>query len=89
VLLVSRRPLPPFDQWDGQAGLCWRSVEAEDAGVWEFDGRTFEPRDSGRRGQPRELPGAPRPFEEVCKSVAKLHGIDAVRAIAFPVVKPK
>jgi serine/threonine protein kinase len=89
VLLASRRPLPPFDQWDGRAGLPWKSVQAKDAGVWEFDGGTFEPRDSGRRGQPREGPGAPRPFEEVCKYVAKLPGIHAVRAIAFPVVKPK
>jgi hypothetical protein len=89
VLLASRRPLPPFGQWDGRAGLPWKSVQAKDGSVWESDGHTFEPRSSTRRGQPREGPGAPRPFEEVCKYVAKLPGIEAVRAIAFPVMKPR
>ena len=84
-----RKPLPPYAEWKDRVGLRWESVQVDDAGVWGFDGRTFELLSGGRRGAPRERSGPPRPFEELCKSVAKLPGVDAVQAIAFPVVKAR
>ncbi len=89
VLLVSRQPLPSFARWEGRRGLHWETVPADGAGVWSFHGGGFEPRAGERRGQPRSHAGPPRPFQEVCEYLQKVPGIDAVEAIAFPVVTPK
>ena len=89
VLIASSRPLPAFAEWDGQRTLHWKTVEANDAGIWRFDGHEFTPVTLEQRGTPRPHAGPPRPFEEVCQSVTKLSGVDAVHAFAFPVVKPK
>ena len=88
LLVASRKPLPPYAEWKDRVGLHWQSVRVDDAGVWGFDGRTFELLSGGRRGAPRERSGPPRPFEELCKHVANLPGVDAVQAIAFPVFNP-
>ncbi len=89
LLVASRKPLPAYAEWKGRGGLRWESVRADDSSVWRFDGRTFELQSGGRRGAPRERSGPPRPFEELCKSVARLPDVDAVQAIAFSVVKPE
>jgi len=89
VLAASRVPLPPFTDWEGRRGLRWETVPADGAGPWSFDGQTFEPLSDDRRGELRKRSGEPRPFKEVCEYVAKLPGIDAVRAIVFPVVRQK
>jgi serine/threonine protein kinase len=89
ILLASRRPLPPFADWDGQRSLHWQPVAADDAGVWGFDGRAFKPLVGERRGEPRPHRGPPQPYEDVCKYLAKLSGVDAVNAVAFPVINPK
>jgi tRNA A-37 threonylcarbamoyl transferase component Bud32 len=89
VALASRQPLPSFSRWEGRRGLHWKTVPANGAGVWSFHGGNFEPLSGGRRGQPRSHTGAPRPFQEVCEYLQKVPGIDAVEAIAFPVVTPK
>jgi hypothetical protein len=85
VLVASREPLPPFAAWEGRRALHWEAVPADSAGTWGFDGLTFEPLTVLQRGAPREHSGPPRPFQEVCEYVKKVPGIDAVRAIAFPV----
>jgi serine/threonine protein kinase len=89
LLVASKKPLPAYAEWKDRVGLRWESIRADDAGVWGFDGRTFELLSGGRRGAPRERSGPSRPFQELCQSVAKLPGIDAVRAIAFPVVEAR
>jgi serine/threonine protein kinase len=87
VLLASRRPLPPFAEWEGRDRLRWPAVPADGVVAWGFANGQFEPLTPTHRGEPRAHAGPPRPFEEVCQSVAKVRDIDAVRAIMFPVVK--
>jgi hypothetical protein len=54
--------------------------------LWQWrDELPWETVKADRRGEPREHSGEPRAFEEVCEYVAKLPGVDAVNAIAFPV----
>jgi serine/threonine protein kinase len=89
VLIASGRALPPFVDWQGRSDLPWRAVPADAAGVWGFDGHTFKPLTAPQRGDPRPHRGPPQPYEEVCTYVAKISGVDAVNAIAFPVIKPK
>jgi hypothetical protein len=89
ILVVSRQPLPPFAEWKGREGLQWEIVPAEGAGVWSFDGRSFKPLARQQRGNPRKLPGVPELFKNVCEQVAKLQGPDAVRAVTFPVGRPR
>jgi hypothetical protein len=87
VVLASRTPLPRFAQWEGRHALRWETVLANGAGVWSFDGSVIEPLADGRRGPPRSHDGPPRPFQELCDRVKQLKGIDAARAIAFPVAE--
>ena len=72
-----------------ERSLRWGTVQDDAAGVWDFDGRSFKPLTRERRGEPRSHTGPPRQFEEVCKYVVKLPGVDAVHAIAFPVASTK
>ncbi len=85
VLLASREPLPSFADWEGRGGLHWGTIPGDDAGVWGFDGHNFEPLVSDRRGEPRKRSGEPVEFREVCEYVVKLPGVNAVRALVFPV----
>ncbi len=87
VLLASRAPLPPFAGWEGRRTLRWEAASPNDTGVWGFNGNILEPLAGGRRGPPRSHEGAPRPFQELCDWVKQLAGVDAARAIAFPVVE--
>jgi predicted Ser/Thr protein kinase len=85
ILLASRVPLPPFDEWKGRAALRWVAIPGGGADIWRFDDHTFEPLTDGRRSPPRQRSGPPRLFVELCESVARLPGVDAVAAIVFPV----
>ena len=84
VLVTSKRPLPPYQRWASRLGtLPWQRTEAK--GVWSFDGERFELL-GGWRGTVRERAGPPKPFAEVCKRLRDAPDVDAIRAIAFPVV---
>ena len=90
VVVALREPLPPFETWPGNAGLrrLWRPCDA--AHAWSYDGRRFDTISAVPRGELRDRsgPDVPAPFREVCEYLAALPGIEAVRAIAFP-VRPK
>jgi hypothetical protein len=90
VVVASRKPLPPYADWPGAAGLrrLWRPCDARQA--WRFDGRRFETLSSATRGELKDRPGmgVPAPLREVCEYLAKSPEFEAVAAIAFP-VKPK
>ena len=86
VLLASREPLPPYDDWKGKSGLHWEAIPADGERAWAFDGDSFEPLDVGRRGPPREHSGEPGPFKRLCHYVATQPGVDAVKAVAFAVL---
>ena len=84
VLVASRRPLPPFDSWPARAGLPWTAAVAGEA--WRYDGRDFAPLDDSVRGTERRVFPAPAPFAATCRYLSRLPGVDAVQAIAFPVL---
>ena len=92
VVLASREPLPAYKAWKHRDGLrqLWAAVagdEAQDA-VWEFADGEFNPISSESRGDPEKRTNLePAPFKKICEYAAKLPGIDAIRAIAFP-IKP-
>jgi hypothetical protein len=90
VLMVSRRPLPPYQQWTAREGIRhrWKSIATDR--VWLSDGRDFTPVSSIARGELRERSGSrpPAPFQEVCEYLAKRPEVEAIQAIAFP-VRPK
>ena len=89
VLLASRQPLPAFAQWRRSVReATWTATAAE--GVWKYNGtdinRLFNERGTIReRGAIRER--VPRPFADVCKAFSDAPQIEAVQAIAFPVVQ--
>jgi hypothetical protein len=91
VLLASRQQLPAFDQWRASVGnIAWAATEAE--GVWKYDGqditRLFNERGMIReRGALRER--VPRPFADACLTFSNAPRIEAVQAIAFPVLSSK
>ena len=85
VLVASRVPLPPFVSWSGRAGLAWTAALPGD--TWEYDGHDFTPLGERSRGLERQVAtAAPAPFATVCRYLGQLKDVDAVRAIAFPVV---
>jgi hypothetical protein len=90
VVLASRKPLPPYEQWRGGAGLrrLWKPCASGRA--WRFDGRRLEALSTVSRGELKARPGpeAPAPLREVCEYLAKSPEFEAVAAIAFP-VEPK
>ncbi len=88
VLVASRAPLPAFAEWEGDVRGRWQTI-GDDGGGWEFDGKSFEPLAGGRRGEPRARSGPSRRFEAVCNYLVNRPGVDAVRAVAFPVVNSK
>ncbi|QDV33465.1 hypothetical protein [Tautonia plasticadhaerens] len=86
VLVASRESLPTFSEWDAQAGLPWKSIAATE-GVWRFDGRALTVTDDPHRGTERRAPSAePEPLAAVCEYLRQVPGVDAARAIAFPVL---
>jgi serine/threonine protein kinase len=85
VLLASREPLPSYKQWRANNGRApWQAVRAD--GFWSFDGERFV---NGPRGEVMQRPSlkkVPRAFEELCAFFKDRPGIDAIEAVAFPVV---
>jgi len=87
ALIASAQPLPSFDEWSRSAGeLGWKSIPADAAGVWEFDGQAVQPL-LAHRGEARARTIAPEPFERAVTRLGAMPGI-TVRAVAFP-VNPK
>jgi serine/threonine protein kinase len=80
VLVVSRRPLPPYAQWKSDA---WKQVQA--TGVWSYDGQ-LELLSSVRGVE--EFPDLPTPFRDVCRFLKDCPGVEAIRGLAFPVQPP-
>lgn len=84
VLIASRRPLPAYSAWKAQLGnLSWAGTQAE--GVRHYDGDQFE-RLPKRRSSPRPSADAPTAFASACRALARVPGVDAIDAWAFPVL---
>jgi hypothetical protein len=90
VVAASRKPLPPYEKWQGGEGLrrLWKPCD-DDRG-WRSDGRHFEVLSVASRGELKDRPGPqpPAPFRAVCDYLAQSREFEAIAAIAFP-VKPK
>jgi serine/threonine protein kinase len=85
VLLASRRPLPSYREWKSRHGAAPWGTAPSAEGVWQFDGKSFEPL-SQSRGQEHPL-DCPKPFVVACRTLQGRPDIDAIRALAFPVVR--
>ena len=84
VVAASSKPLPTYDAWSKSlADLPWKPAPIDS--VWEFDGRQFERQIV--RGDPRRLADLSQPVEAACRALRAAPGIEAIRAVAFP-VKP-
>jgi len=85
VLIASARPLPPYAEWLKALGaLPWKRVEG--GIVWRYDGRHFE--SEADRGDVRPLADLPPPLAATCRVLGSAPGVDAIRAVAFP-IKPR
>jgi len=85
VLIASAKPLPPYAEWLKALGaLPWKP--AESGIVWRYDGRHFE--SEADRGEVRPLADLPPPLEATCRALQSAPGVEAIRAVAFP-VKPR
>jgi hypothetical protein len=85
VLVASRKPLPAYADWPEGTGLPWQKVHA--VGVWWSDGREFKYLGDHKRGSERRVSSpVPGPFEAVCRHLAANPDLDAIQAIAFPVL---
>jgi hypothetical protein len=83
VLVASGRLLPDYDEWKAKAGPApWQAAAAGSA--WQYDGHEFALLDSVPRGHEIELP-APPAFERLCRYLEDRPGVEAVRALVFPV----
>jgi serine/threonine protein kinase len=82
ILVASSQPLPSYAEWAWKLGvLPWKSVSIAD--VWRFDGHRFD--HDTQRGEVRRLAGLPPPLEATCRALQNAPGIQAIRALAFPV----
>jgi serine/threonine protein kinase len=80
VVVASLRPLPAYRDWSPVlAAMNWGHTEA--AGVWRYDGEQF---DDGTRGIKTRL--VPEPFEATCLYLKGRTEVEAIQAIAFPVL---
>jgi serine/threonine protein kinase len=85
VVVASSKPLPSYDEWSKSLGdLPWEPAPIDTA--WEFDGRQFTRQID--RGDPRRLADLPQPVAAACRALRAGPGIEAIRAVAFP-VRPK
>ena len=85
VLIASAKPLPSYDEWSMKMGdLPWKPAETDT--VWRYDGRRFE--SDRERGEVRPLADLPPPLEATCRALQAGPGVEAIRAVAFP-VKPQ
>jgi tRNA A-37 threonylcarbamoyl transferase component Bud32 len=94
VVIASRQKLPPIKEWKGWTGLLphWTPVVADDGyeDVWEYADGEYREISSTERGPLQKRPRSRRaPFKEVCEYLEHVPGIEAIRAIAFPVKRKK
>jgi hypothetical protein len=84
-VVASSKPLLPYDEWSKSLGeLPWKSDPIDT--VWEFDGRKFVRHIV--RGGPERLTDVPASLEAACRALRAGPGVEAIRAVAFP-VKPR
>jgi serine/threonine protein kinase len=82
VVVASSQPLPSYAEWSKSLGvLPWTPAQIDT--VWEFDGRRFERQIV--RGDPRRLADLPGPLDAACRIFQAAPGVEAIRAVAFPV----
>jgi len=85
VLVASANPLPAYAQWSKALGaLPWKPAGTEV--VWRYDGRHFE--SDAERGEIRPLADLPPPLDATCRALGSAPGVEAIRAVAFP-IKPR
>jgi serine/threonine protein kinase len=85
VLVASRKPLPAYAEWPGRSDLRWEKVGS--AGVWRFDGRDYKYLGNPRRGSERPVSApVPTAFEAVCRFLRRRPDVEAIQALAFPVL---
>jgi hypothetical protein len=90
VLLVSRRPLPPFEEWCKRCGQNpWRKADAPRDVVWRFDGQellatTLED-PTGTRSKGRKRRGVDS-LVELINWLRAAPNVETVAAVAFPVL---
>jgi CHAT domain-containing protein len=85
VLVTSRDPLPSYADWRTKVGpIPWRNVFDGGESRWQFDGREIAPL-AKPRGKKKEVDAVPQAFRELIDFFKALDGLDAVRAVAFPV----
>ena len=71
-----------------ECARLWKAIPVTpQANPWHYDGKEFAPI-ALTRGRERLLAGAPEPFLEVCRRVESLRGVEAIRAVVFPVRGP-
>jgi hypothetical protein len=84
---ASPRPLPPFGQWrKGRSGADWKSLPAGQT-VWEADAKgayAYVLGVGADRAVLRQGPGTP-PLAALCQALFG-DGVEAVEAVAFPVL---
>jgi hypothetical protein len=91
MLVASSDPLPAYARWRAGLGeVPWQATQAD--GVWRSgaQGLVLAMADAARsrspeRGGPTELSEPPRPLSQLYRFLATRPGVDAVRALAFPV----
>jgi CHAT domain-containing protein/tetratricopeptide (TPR) repeat protein len=85
VLLVSSKPLPTYAEWRAAVNsVPWRAVWHGGDERWQFDGQGFS-RLAEERGSYQVRDAVPPPLRELCEFFKAQAGVDAVRAVAFPV----
>jgi hypothetical protein len=90
-LVVSRRPLPAYEQWPRPPGPCpWRKTEARPGLVWRYDG--FEllactaGNPEGQRAKGQELAGGGSALGRLADWLWQAPGVEAVAGVGFPVL---
>ncbi len=85
AVVASSKRLPSYAEWSRAMGGLPRKSAPVDT-VWEFDGRRFDRHIV--RGEPRPLADLPQPLDAACRALRAGPGVEAIRAVAFP-VKPQ
>jgi hypothetical protein len=88
VLVASRQPLPAYAAWkEGRPKLTWPVLRPVPEVVWRGDGQRVYPVTPGgeQRGDVTALRGVP-PLEGLCRELRSGPGVEAVSALAFPVL---
>lgn len=84
VLLASNQPLPAYQQWRFRIGeLPWQHFDSE--GIWRYNNGQLDMQGS-LRGTVRQRTSTPEPFVSTCEKLQLLSHVDAVYAVAFPVI---